>query len=235
MNLRVLFIAGGAVACLATLICLLVQGRQLATLRAEEQDLVSKSRLAEATSRRSPMAAPTPETSELRVAASPSFELLRLRSEVNRLRTRRYDLFSVTNENVQLRAQLRDRATNTPTATALPPGYILRSQAQYAGCNTPEATMQSFLWALQNRDFNILLQTLTPESIPKMESQVRQGGNSTNEFFNQAAVLAGMAILERRQLPDGSIMAKVQIVPGIPPEKIRFQPIGGQWKIQFPR
>ena len=234
MNARSFSVVVCTVACLATLTCVLVQGRQLANLRTEKQRLASDFRPTEDSSSQSPVAQPMPESAEPRPTASPSLELLRLRSDVSRLTTRRRELFGVTNENARLRAQLQDRMANARAAPALPPGYVLRSKAQRVGFNTPDDAIQSFLWALQNRDFNEFLQALTPESARQIGTQLGQSGNSTNEFFQRVEGWVGMAILDRRQLTDGSIEANVEIVPGIPALKLHFQLIGGQWKIGMP-
>jgi hypothetical protein len=234
MSARAFFILVCTLACLATLTCVLIQGRQLANLRTEQQRLVSQSLVTKDSSRESPVAQPAVQTVEQHPAVSPSRELLRLRNEVTRLSIRRRELFGVTNENVRLRSQLRDHKAKASAAAALAPGYILRSKAQRVGFSTPEDAMQSYLWAMQNRDINGLLQALTPDSAEQTEAQLRESGSSTNEFFQRTEALVGMAILERRQLANGSIEADVQIVPGIPALKFRFQLIGGQWKIETP-
>jgi len=84
--------------------------------------------------------------------------LLRLRNEVSRLTGRKRELTGALTENESLRAQLARRATNSPAGTGLPAGYIRKNQAKMAGYNTPEDTIQSLLWALNNRDFPNLLQ-----------------------------------------------------------------------------
>ena len=46
----------------------------------------------------------------------------------------------------------------------LPPGYIRKSEARMVGYSTPDDTLQSFLWAIQNRDLTNVLQALAPDS-----------------------------------------------------------------------
>ena len=43
------------------------------------------------------------------------------------------------------------QGTNSSSGT-LPPGYVRKRQARLVGYNTPEDTIQSFLWAVQNHD-----------------------------------------------------------------------------------
>ena len=100
--------------------------------------------------------------------------MLRLRNEVHQLTGRQRELAGERDENERLHAQVAARATNAPAADGLPPGYILRSKAQFLGYSTPEDTIQSVLWAMQNRDFTNLLQAMTPESAKKLQAQVQR-------------------------------------------------------------
>jgi hypothetical protein len=99
--------------------------------------------------------------------------------------------------------------------------------------NTPEDAVQSFLWALQNQNLTNLLQLLTPESARK---PMQEGGvNSPEKLSEVTAVLPGMRLVDPQQMPDGSIEARVEFLPGEPmPDKLRFEKIGGQWRMEFP-
>ena len=230
MNSRSSFIVACTVACLAAFAWVLVQARQLASLRTERQRLVSDSRPAEDTPNQSPLAQTIREPAEPRAAASPSLELLRLRSEVTRLTARRRELFDVTNESVRLRAQFQNRAANTPAATALPPGYVRKSEARFVGYNTPADTIQSLLWAVQNRDLTNMVGAFTAEEARQLQQQVQRSGGE--EFFKELSIIPGMCIKSQQQMPDGSIELEVEIVPGEPmPERMRFRQINGQWKL----
>lgn len=102
------------------------------------------------------------------------------------------------------------------------------------GYATPEDTVQSFLCALQQRNFTNLLQTMTPEAAQKLQMMVEQSGRSNEEFFKDSEVLPGLAIRGRENLPDGSVQLQVEMVPGVPPEKFLVRNVNGQWKLAGP-
>ena len=151
MNRRVLFGGFLAAVCLAILWGVWGQRSELAGLRAEHQQLQAQL-AARADSPPPPATAepagPASTSPQQALAVTP--ELLRLRNEVTRLTERRQALAGVRAENERLRAQLATRGTNGPAGFQLPPGYIRKSEARMVGYNSPDDTLQSLLWAVQN-------------------------------------------------------------------------------------
>ncbi len=229
MNRRVLLNGLLLGVCLATLWGLWSQHSDLARLRASQQQLRAQQAASADRSASLTAAAPdaTPPATE-----SPALllttELLRLRSAVTQLEARRRELAGVRAESERLRAQLANRDTNGPAGFRLPPGYVRKSEARMVGYSTPDDTLQSLLWAIQNRDLTNLLQAFTPE----MAKEIRDGiALSNDDYFREAAGLPGMAILGRKQLPDGSVELGVVMVPGQESPRIHLRQVGGQWKI----
>ena len=163
-----------------------------------------------------------------------SSELLRLRNQVSQLSARQRELAGVATEADRLRAQYAIQQTNTPAGARLPPGYMRKAEARLAGYATPEDTVQSFLWALQRRDFTNLLQSLTPEASQKLQAQVQQSGGSLEEFFKGGEAVPGLGIRGRENLPDGSVQLQVEIAPGLPTGKFVLRIVNGQWKLAGP-
>ena len=222
MNLRLLFTGILTAVCLATLASALIQRQQLAGLRAEQQGLITQ--LGTAQDASSPADRVTTSTTVSNSVTTPSLELLKLRSEVTRLTGRRRELAAARGENQHLRVQLAANRTNVSAANALPPGYLRRSEARFVGYNTPADTIQSLLWAVQNRDFTNLLAAFTPETARQMQQD--------KDFFENVSIIPGMHIKSQQQMPDGSIELEVEIVPGEPlPGRMRFHQINGQWKL----
>ena len=219
MKPPVLVSGGVIVVCLVTLWGAWDTHWQLANLRAEQQRLLADRTAAAETAANPPEAAPAP------AAASP--ELLRLRSEVTRLTERRRELASVTTEHQRLQAQLASRATNG--GLRLSPGYIRQADARLVGYNTPEDTLQSFLWALHNHDFTNFLRALAPEAI-----QGVQDGRRPEILFRDTDQLIGMGILQKEVQDDGTVEAEVEMVPGLPHARIRLRQLAGEWKIAAP-
>ena len=65
-------------------------------------------------------------------------------------------------------------------------------------------------------------------------ADIAQSRRSTEDYFHDANVLPGMGILNRKQLPDGSVELQVEMAPGLNPAPIRMRQFGGQWKITAP-
>jgi hypothetical protein len=233
MNLRFLISGVMTLVCLGAGWAVIAQRQELEHLQGQRQ--------AQLTALSQDSAAPTPdeakpaETESALAQAGGSTELLQLRSEVTRLTQRKQALANVRAENEQLRTKLAYRATNAPSGTLLPPGFIRKSQAQMVGFNSPQDTIQTLLWAIHNRDSNTVLQALTPEAAGTMQARFQQPGHSFEEFFRGSEALAGMAVVEQHQLPDGSIEMKVQMGPSdIFSEGIKLRQVNGQWKLAQP-
>jgi hypothetical protein len=228
-----LIVGASIVLCLASLAAVCVQQRQLAGLRNEQLQLLEQS----GTSNPQPIEPATAEAvsttaPELRPTAAPSSELLQLRNQVGQLKTRQRELQGAQGENDRLRAQIAVRGTNAAAGGALPPGYIRKSEAQWVGAATPENTVQSFLWAVRNHDLTNLLSLLTPEAAEKLKKEI---GDSAESFFKDTSAVPGMRILNQQSMPDGSIRAQMEFMPGAErPEKIRFYFVDGQWKLEIP-
>jgi hypothetical protein len=235
MDTRNLLTVLAVVVCLATGWGVWRQRGQLADLRAEQARLRAAGE--------SPVIEPVPEVSQPAVPAGQetpvpekevSPELLRLRNQVSQLSARKRELAGVAADADRLRTQMAFQQTNTPAGARLSPGYIRKAEARMVGFATPEDTVQSFLWALQQRNFTNLLQTVTPEVAQKLQAMVEQSGRSHDEFFKDSEVLPGLAIVGRETLPDGSVQLKVEMVPGVPPEKFVVRNVNGQWKLASP-
>jgi hypothetical protein len=162
-------------------------------------------------------------------SAGASRELLQLRNQLGQLTERKRELMGVRDQNGLLRAQFASRPGGEKL---LPPDYIRKSTAQWVGLSTPENTLQSFLWTLQNRDVTNLFQVLTPEAAQRLSQMLT---NSPDNFFAQSAAIPGMRIVEKNALSDGSFELKLETVPGMPlPGPIRVRLVGNDWKLDFP-
>jgi len=235
MNTRNLLTMLAVLACLASGWGVWRQREELTTLRAEQARLQAPAESAT----EEPVAAIGQPTASRAQEMPPSnnevsSELLRLRNRVSQLGARQRELAGVTTEADRLRAQLAHQQTNTPAGARLAPGYIRKTEARPVGYATPEDTLQTFLWVLQQRDFTNLLQTVTPEVAQRLQTMVRESGRSNEEFFKDSEVLPGLAIRGRENLPDGSVQLQVEMVPGVPPEKFLVRNINGQWKLAGP-
>jgi hypothetical protein len=212
------------VVCLVTLWGVWGQRSQLAGLRAEQQQL-----LAQVTARADGAASPG-------TAAPPALvvtpELLRLRNEVTRLTERRHELAGERSENEQLRAQLASRATNGAGGNQPPAGYMRKSEARMVGYNSPDDTLQSLLWAVQNHDLTNVLQAFAPDIAAEIRARLGESPQALEDLWGKSAMLVGMRIVSRVPDPsDGSMAVDLEMVPGESGPHTTFRLINGQWKL----
>jgi hypothetical protein len=224
------------IGCLALLWGVWAQQAQLGSLRAEHQQLLAQLTVRE----RNPA---SPGTAQVAPASSPigppplvpTPELLRLRNEVSLLAERRRGLEAVRAENARLQAQLAARGTNGPGSSQSLTGYVFRSQARLVGYNTPEDTVQSLLWAVQNHDVTNLLQALTPELAQKIRGELGESNRPIAEVFRQCTSFPGVGIVGRRYNTNhGTVLLQVEFVPGLSGTEISLRQTNGQWKIEWP-
>jgi hypothetical protein len=112
----------------------------------------------------------------------------------------------------------------------LPPGYIRKNKARFVGYSTPEGTIESFLWAIANRDTNGILRSLTDE----IGEDVKQGLRSesrTHEFFKKADLLPGLLVRDKEEGQGGEVKVQVEILPNMPAQTLELKLENGEWKI----
>lgn len=231
MKIRLVLILLAMGACLGSVWAVLAQRQELAALRAQRDALTIPS--ADLTERAAANNPGNKTQSTAPLNDPDSQELLRLRSEVTRLTASKRALSGIADENARLRGQLENSRTNTASGNPLPSSYMLKAHANMVGYSTPENAFQSFLWALRNHDLTNLLQALTPASAQKLQARFQDPGQAT-AFIRDMDAMPGLSLQSRKDMPDGSIQFEMEVIPGIPLETVRAQPINGEWKLDLP-
>lgn len=215
--------------CLVALALATARRRELVSLREQEQQLRTQ------TTEVIP-SAPQITSSDATVTTpeqhTPSVELLRLRGEVGQLERRKRELAGARTENEQLRVRLASKGTNAPGGIALPAGYLRKAEAKFTGYNTPEDTIQSLLWAIQNRDAAHFVEAFNPEFARQIEAEIQRRG-SPEEFFKEADAMPGLRIVGKEAGTVETTMLTVEMIPGDETQTrtLRFTQIAGKWKL----
>ena len=228
MKTRTLIIGASTLLCLVLVGTVFARRQQLADLRAAQQHLLGA---ASAADEQPATGATLPDsTQDIELGNAEKNELLRLRNQVSQLTQRKKELEVIRSEHQRLESQLAAKGTN---ASSLPAGYIRTREARWVGLATPDDTLQSFLWCIQNRDLTNLTRVVTPKFAAQITNQFK---DASREFDETLQVLPGFTPVERTQLPDGSIMIQVEIVPGAAGPKLPMHliPINGEWKLDMP-
>ncbi len=100
-------------------------------------------------------------------------ELLRLRGEVGRLRNQLREAEQASQESRQLRASAKPPAdASARDSSAQPAQRVPRESWAFAGYATPEAALQTMVWAWSNHDMETLLASFSPEGRKNLENEL---------------------------------------------------------------
>lgn len=202
------------------------QQRDLAHLRDELGNLQAAATQREAVKAAAARAGPAAVGKPL--SEPEKLELLRLRSAVTRLQQRLKELAPVKAENENLRQRVGQAGAGGAGLVPLPAGYVKRPEARFVGAATPEAALQSFFWALAQRDTNVLMQLLSPDAAEEFQRELELRGA---EAFWKESLLPGFRIVEVEQKAGDHAVLKVEILPGEPPETIDVRWLDNGWRV----
>ena len=171
-------------------------------------------------------------------------EVHKLRNEVNQLRAGAKEVEQLRMENQQLRAanrQLRAAPQNrgtTPGAATPQEGFYVKENWAFSGYATPEAALQSVVWAMREGDTRAFLGSLTPEEMDRVQKE--WGTKSEAEISAHAKrgtdKINSIRILESRTLSDDEVVLNVYAAGGEDQvQKISMKRFGAEWKLAGPK
>jgi hypothetical protein len=168
------------------------------------------------------------------------------RSELLRLRNQAAQLKQVTNELQRLRTQVQQlQAANqqiraTPAAAAPAPdtnaaaatGPVPRESWAFAGYATPEATLQSAVFAMSQGDYQTFLASMSPEEAARMQKSFegKTPEQIAEEGRRETAKASSFQILGKQELAPDRVMLNVYVAGEDRPQRIMMQKIGEEWK-----
>jgi len=171
-------------------------------------------------------------------------EVLKLRVEVTELQTQTNQITVLMDANQKLRDSLR--AARTPAQSggskkknpedALPQDIHPKDSWAYRGYATPEATLESTLWAMVNGDRETALKAFGPDMLPEMVKQSE--GQDFAEVMKKMK-MAEFRILDRQQIsPDEMVLSIYTARQDENGNKLEnsqedtvFKRINGEWKV----
>jgi hypothetical protein len=182
-----------------------------------------------------------------------SQDLLKLRAEEELLRQQTNELQTLREQTQQLRAALKvapdSLSANVPHAAPpsasvppanpqpanlppeVPPQNIYpRESWAFAGYATPEATVQSAVWAMGKGDANSFLAGFDPELRQAMEKAF-EGTSFADQAAKKMNGITGFRIIRKDIFPDDTVALAVSMDGENDVEKMYLKKIDGQWKI----
>jgi len=161
----------------------------------------------------------------------PSPELLRLRGEVGVLREQCKELESARSDNRQARAMLESKGMGS-VATA---DYWPRDSWSFTGYGTPEAALQTSLWAANNGDLKALLASTTGDLRKMVEADL--AGKSPEEAsikaMDEVINFKSVRVLNREAQADDTTVLTVAIEDRTEMQTVKMlmKKVGNEWKI----
>ena len=213
-----------------------VQSLRVARLRVEtdalRQQIAATQKHAEALAENAKSASATAPDSE-----TERTELLRLRNQAAQLRT-------VTNELQQLRArveQLQAAQANVAHSTPAAPTYpapagsapVPRESWAFAGYATPDATLQSAVFAMSQGDLQAFLAAMTPEEAQRMQKSMegKTPEQVAEEGRREMARVKSFQVLSREELaPDRVVLHLYAAGTDDRVQRVIMQKAGEEWK-----
>ena len=168
-------------------------------------------------------------------------ELLRLRGEVGVLRQQGKELETLRNENRQARAALESSLKTQSVGTAAGPAtadYWPRDSWAFVGYASPDAALQSNVWAGNKGDFKTFLGGITGEAQKMVEKDIE--GKSESEVaanvLEETARLKSIRVLNREVQADDTVVltAQFEAENHTSTTKLLMKKIGNDWKISGP-
>ena len=171
---------------------------------------------------------------EIETLQTANADLPKLRNEVRKLREEKRELEKLQTENERLATSLK--AAPKPSAPPLSEaeGFVLKQTWSRAGFATPEATVQTFFWAIANNDITALAECVTGDARKSMEKEMQRSiaeGKSLEDQFEPLAKMQGFRIAEKKQLSENKMEISIQAAAGGRAMPMRLQLENGEWKL----
>ena len=170
-----------------------------------------------------------------------SRELLRLRGEAGVLRRQTKELETLREENRQARAALESGLKTQSagaTGAAATADYWPRDSWAFAGYASPDAALQTSVWAANNGDLKALLASTTGDLQKMMEKDFegKSESEATLRAMDEVARLKSIRVVNREVQADDTVVLTAAFEDGTDTHtsKLLMKKVGNDWKISGP-
>lgn len=173
-------------------------------------------------------------------------ELPKLRSQIQSLRNATNEITKLLAENQKLKASQPPSATNV---TIKPISYVMSTNASsavlvpkeswvFSGYSTPEAALQSSVWAASQGNMKELLNSFSPELREQLSKEIEAKPEKfAEDTQNEFTKVAGYRIEEHEQTSTNEVKLKVNMESNsksttfIGSKTMIMRKSGGEWKL----
>lgn len=161
-------------------------------------------------------------------------DLLHLRNEVSQLQEKKQELELLRSENSRLRAQSSAAKKPASAGGARKPVVLTKDNLSNRGLSTPEDAIQTFFWAYNHGDVQVMFGSLIPE---KQNVAQQQNWVSTRNFYRTPPQIAMIEIVASRELGVDTIQLGIQIHRSddgyVRKLAVTLKLINGEWKLDL--
>jgi hypothetical protein len=219
-----------------------VRQREIAGRRAEHEALAKDSEEAARLEQENRNAGQLrPDSAELEKLREENRDLPRLRSEVTQLRSQTKELESLRTEHAHLLTEATNLAVQAGQTAprVLPANFVSRAALMDAGLASPEAAVQTVLWAITQGNATRFTQCLVPS--PQISPQIHfmgqwSSGNQPEEIpsglADQMTHFPGYAIAEKTTVSPSEVIISLQSSAGATVMPLKLRLVGNEWKLE---
>ena len=212
--------------------------REVGKLRADNEALRQKLAAAETTYREQAEALQTQHQKEMKKLQRDAQEVHKLRGEVNRLRSGADSLAQLQEAQSRLKREnqiLREaarKAAARPTETTFERGNFPRESWEFLGYKSPEDTLVSAIWTMQQGDPQGYYESLAPAEQERMAERWQDKTEEEIARKHQSDVegVSSIRVLNRRDISDHEVFLDVYVEGPGRMQTISMQRIDNQWK-----
>jgi type II secretory pathway component PulJ len=167
-------------------------------------------------------------------------ELLRLRGEAAILRSQKQGLEGNRKENDQIHVALSNYLATTTEGNAHPAtNYWPQDSWINAGYGTPEATLQTMLWALNNGDVSNFMTSIAPDRLKELSDDLTKKSASeiSADMANELYDLKSVRLLSEESPDANTMLLQLECMKMDAPDTVTMvmERIGGQWLFGGPK
>ena len=161
--------------------------------------------------------------------------LLKLRNEVRQLRAQGSEVEKLRQENQRLVATIKSLSSGKPPSFAEMEGYSPKESWSHSGFATPEAALQTFLWAVREGQIQAIAECMSPESRPRFEREFAQKSEEAKkkalqDGLGQLVQTGGYRLVDKEEVADDKVLLGIQAVAGGTVAKVVLRRFGNEWK-----
>ena len=160
-------------------------------------------------------------------------DLPKLRNEVRQLRRRADEMAKLRADNERL------QNVSKQGAKQYPPDFVRRAALVDKGLATPEATIQTFMWAMTQGNVSRMKDCMSAEDAAKL-SQQQSDDQMREDMAKAGKAIPGFRIAGRHDISPSEVEITVEVMPSADgsigsdgtDRPIKLKRVGNDWKLE---